>query len=224
MTYLNRSKDIQDFWESSHGIIIEENTCEDNSFPFEVADEVKTKKDIDLICSSSNGKSIFLDSITKDENKNGLTYLQQRFSHNSNEFGFNLLKTHSKKDYNECMRCLKGMIERGRNFNNYIEDVELSVIMSGLFADRNLYLVKAKCDKNEDSFLFYKSHKGSGEKEKGKYYPIPGFLVYESFDVYNEYYLPNGWFIKKMKEIVDLYHVKLFKKIQSYLKDTIISV
>ncbi len=95
--------------------------------------------------------------------------------------------------------------------NNYSDNIaNLQVLSTG---ERSGRLLAEIGYPDGTIVLFYKSSKGTSGKEKGGWFPIPGFTN-ASAPVLG---IPNGWFIKT-GEVDDRYGVKTFQGTADYLK------
>ena len=64
-----------------------------------------------------------------------------------------------------------------------------------------------------DVVLFYKSQSGTSGKEKGGWFPLPGFIK-NSFNKY-----PEGWFIKgSLSDVSNRYGSRVFNYTSDYIK------
>ena len=95
--------------------------------------------------------------------------------------------------------------------NNYSDNIaNLQVLSTG---ERSGRLLAEVGYPDGTVVLFYKSSKGTSGKEKGGWFPIPGFTN-ASAPVLR---VPNGWFIKT-EGVDDRYGVKTFQGTADYLK------
>ena len=152
-------------------------------------------------------------------------YLWNRYEHNSDKSGFEILKQFSKT-YLECNKYKTLIREMVEDADKITLVVEIKVVKIGHFAGRKLFVVDVLHDDNQSpklkttQFLFYRSLHGSGNKTQGEYYPIPGFLCDDSVKEENiPYMYPQvGWFIKDGDTIQDIYGSKTLNYIREYIE------
>lgn len=95
--------------------------------------------------------------------------------------------------------------------NNYSDNIaNLQILSTG---ERSGRLLAEIGYPDGTVILFYKSSKGTSGKEKGGWFPIPGFTN-ASAPVLG---VPNGWFIKT-EGVDDRYGIKTFQGTADYLK------
>lgn len=98
---------------------------------------------------------------------------------------------------------------------NFLENINDIQILS-----TNEFLGRLICEvgyKSGDVVLFYKSQSGTSGKEKGAWFPIPGFTK-NSFRMLNKNF-PENWFIKgSLNDISNRYGSKVFNYTADFIK------
>ena len=120
--------------------------------------------------------------------------------------GIEIAKKHSIsfKDFSK-NESLHLMLEKGNKLSTK-NITTITVISKGKISGRDIVQIRI----GNFKLLFYKCFRGNSEKQKGVWYPIPGFLNQELS------FLPCGWFVKN-NNIDQFYNQKSFKQISDIL-------